>query len=212
MIIYTATNKINRLIYVGKTSQTLKARIKDHRTCIAKGNRQYFINALRKYGIEGFLWKIVCNVSLASLLSEKEIYWIAKLNTFKGPGYNLTSGGEGTSGYKYTLAQKMRLKGKQTGNKNLMYGRFGKDNPNYGSKRTIDQKKNISAGLKGKGAGENNPRAKLTWKLVREIREIHKKTIKRNGIVIMLAKKYNVSLGTIKSILTCRNWKEVPSC
>ena len=40
-------------------------------------------------------------------------------------------------------------KGKHSGERNGMYGKFGKDNPNYGSKRSEETKRNISNSLKG---------------------------------------------------------------
>lgn len=40
-------------------------------------------------------------------------------------------------------------KGKHSGERNGMYGKFGKDNPNYGSKRSNETKRNISNSLKG---------------------------------------------------------------
>lgn len=42
----------------------------------------------------------------------------------------------------------------RNGENNPMYGLYGKDNPNYGSKRTEEQRKNISKSLKGKHPSE----------------------------------------------------------
>ena len=43
------------------------------------------------------------------------------------------------------------------GKNNLMYGKLGKNNPNYGSKRTEITKRNISKSLIGKFAGKKSP-------------------------------------------------------
>ena len=50
-------------------------------------------------------------------------------------------------------------KGKHSGENNGMYGKFGKDNPNYGSKRSDETKAKMSKSLKGKPGlkGESNP-------------------------------------------------------
>lgn len=89
-IIYKITNKVNGKSYIGQTRYSLEFRWRQH---IHKKDNTYFHNAIRKYGAENFSIEILeeCEVSK---LNEREMFYIAKLNTFK-EGYNLTIGGDG---------------------------------------------------------------------------------------------------------------------
>ena len=89
-IIYKITNKVNGKSYIGQTRYSLEFRWRQH---IHKKDNTYFHNAIKKYGVENFSIEILeeCEVSK---LNEREIFYIAKLNTFK-EGYNLTIGGDG---------------------------------------------------------------------------------------------------------------------
>lgn len=88
--IYKITNKVNGKSYIGQTRYTVEFRWRQH---IHKKDNTYFHNALKKYGIANFTIETLeeCNVEV---LNEREIFYIAKYNTFKD-GYNLTMGGDG---------------------------------------------------------------------------------------------------------------------
>lgn len=89
-IIYKITNKVNGKSYIGQTRYTLEFRWRQH---INKKDNTYFHNAIRKYGKDNFSIELLeeCDISK---LNEREIFYIAKFNTFK-EGYNLTIGGDG---------------------------------------------------------------------------------------------------------------------
>lgn len=89
-IIYKVTNKVNGKSYIGQTRYTLEFRWRQHQH---KKDNTYFHNAIRKYGVENFNIEILeeCNYED---LNSKEIFYIAKFDTFKN-GYNLTIGGDG---------------------------------------------------------------------------------------------------------------------
>ena len=54
---------------------------------------------MKKYGIEHFHYEILeDNILDKKELSEREKYWIKKLNTIRPNGYNIASGGEGGNG------------------------------------------------------------------------------------------------------------------
>lgn len=89
-IIYKITNKVNGKSYIGQTRYTIDFRWRQHQH---KKDNTYFHNAIHKYGIENFSIEILeeCNIED---LSSKEIFYIAKYDTFNN-GYNLTIGGDG---------------------------------------------------------------------------------------------------------------------
>lgn len=89
-IIYKITNKVNGKSYIGQTRYTIEFRWRQHQH---KKDNTYFHNAIHKYGIQNFNVEVLeeCDVEK---LNSREIFYIAKYNTFK-EGYNLTIGGEG---------------------------------------------------------------------------------------------------------------------
>ena len=95
--IYIITNKINNKIYVGKTERTIETRWKEHINAMSSSNKKHYklYAAMNKYGIENFSIDLLEKCP-NSLLNEREIYWIKKLNSYD-KGYNMTLGGDGTS-------------------------------------------------------------------------------------------------------------------
>lgn len=93
--IYCITNKKNGKQYVGKTQKSIKKRFAEHKydsqrlTC---ENRPLY-RAFNKYGFDNFYVSKLeeCDNSKAS---EREQYWIERLNTYTN-GYNATFGGDG---------------------------------------------------------------------------------------------------------------------
>lgn len=97
--IYIIKNKINDLKYIGQ-SVDIDTRFRSHCTDAEAGRFKspYRLEAaIKEYGRENFYYEILEKCE-KSKLNEREIYWIAKYNTFKGPGYNLTPGGLGYCG------------------------------------------------------------------------------------------------------------------
>lgn len=94
-IIYLMTNKINGLQYIGQTSTTLATRMIGHKheAKVLKPD-VYFVRAMHKYGFENFEVQVIEECA-DELLNEREIYWISEYDTFLGPGYNSTRGGNG---------------------------------------------------------------------------------------------------------------------
>ena len=97
--IYKITNKINGKAYIGKTLKSnpidrFKTHIKDSKIEGRKNRALY--RAFNKYGIENFNFEVIEEVNDYTKLSEREIYYINKYDTYKN-GYNETLGGDGTS-------------------------------------------------------------------------------------------------------------------
>lgn len=93
--IYCITNKINGKKYVGLTVTTLANRFKEHKSDSKRRKCMPLYRAFNKYGIENFYIEELEEVE-NDKLSEREIYWIKKLDTFNSKnGYNATLGGQG---------------------------------------------------------------------------------------------------------------------
>lgn len=105
--IYKITSKHNGKVYIGQSNDIYR-RWKSHWKQVAKGDKDYIHNAMRKYGKENFEYEIIerCN---QDVINEREIYWIEYFDSYKN-GYNLTTGGEGVKGKKYSLEEKENMR------------------------------------------------------------------------------------------------------
>lgn len=109
MFIYQLSFK-DGSIYIGKTTRSLQSRLKEHLSMLNKGSHHNYKvqECFIKYGEP--IISIIEEVPYTSIstLSDREVYWIKELNSFK-QGLNLTVGGEGLGsgedapGSKYTL-------------------------------------------------------------------------------------------------------------
>lgn len=109
MLIYKATNKLNKKSYIGKTERALNTRISEHIRDSKKENiTSYFHRALKKYGIDNFEFTILAETNNEADLNNLEIEYIANLNTLKPNGYNITVGGTGGNTYKHLEAMHLK--------------------------------------------------------------------------------------------------------
>ena len=88
--IYVIENDVNDKLYVGQTTRTLEERFKEH--CYADSA---IGKAIRKYGAEHFRIRTLEECYSREQLNEREIFWIAELNSKAPHGYNLNGGGKG---------------------------------------------------------------------------------------------------------------------
>lgn len=89
--IYKFTNLKNGKGYVGKTTR-LKRRYDEHvKGCIWKTVNPPSIlsKAIAKYGLDNFLFEVICECETFEEMSIKETEYILKFNTLKPNGYNL---------------------------------------------------------------------------------------------------------------------------
>lgn len=95
--IYCITNQINGKRYIGKTTDSIQERFKEHCRDSKKErcNKRPLYDAMNKYGIENFIIEELEQIEDDSILSEREIYWIQELQTYGKNGYNATKGGDG---------------------------------------------------------------------------------------------------------------------
>lgn len=159
-VIYKVTNKINGKCYIGHAVNFMKRKNEHIRKANNDDtNKQYFHNALRKYGLENFEWSILKED--ASLEDEKR--FIEEYQSFHlhGMGYNLTLGGEGKLGFRPTESTKEKLRIAHTG-KTPTESQLKALHENalkmIGTKRPDDVKERISAAHKGRKFSEEHKR------------------------------------------------------
>lgn len=149
-------------IYVGE-SYDIERRFRNYNNLRCKAQTKLY-NSLVKHSPDRHIFTIIEECSIEDLKC-KERYWQDFYNVLSKNGLNLklTKCGE----LKMIPSEETRMKiskankgqkGK-TGKDNPMYGLLGENNPNFGSKRTEEQRKNMSIAQMGKGSGCNNNRA-----------------------------------------------------
>ncbi|MBO5704523.1 MAG: GIY-YIG nuclease family protein [Alphaproteobacteria bacterium] len=137
MIIYKITNKINRKVYIGQTTCSLRARWWQH--CRKKAYCPFIHNAIEKYGRENFTVEQIDVACSRDELDQKEQYWIKFYDSMNPKnGYNLTSGGETRKLLSIAVRKKMSIRMK------------GEKNPMFGTHHSEEHKRKISEALKGR--------------------------------------------------------------
>lgn len=101
--VYLTTNLVTNKIY-----------IRQHKSSTFDtsyyGSGKYLLNSIRKHGIENFKCELIEWCKDSKTLDEREIYYIEKYNSRNLEiGYNITRGGNGTSGYVFTDDVKRRI-------------------------------------------------------------------------------------------------------
>jgi len=147
MLVYLVTNKINGKQYVGQTSRPLEVRWKGHQ-CPTNSQRNsclYF--AIQKYGINSFDVETLVVVETKSEADFYERRLITILGTKVPYGYNVTDGGEGSSGYKHSDEAKKAISNAALGNKRPL-----------GIKRSEETKRKMSEAGKGRTFSEEHRR------------------------------------------------------
>ncbi len=92
--IYCVTNKINGKKYIGKTEEYyINNRWCKHKATARTNDKNYFHNAIRKYGEENFIFEVVLKDIPKEELCQKEIEYIKQYGTLIPGGYNMTLGG-----------------------------------------------------------------------------------------------------------------------
>jgi group I intron endonuclease len=151
--VYKITNLINNKIYIGKANN-IKKRLNAHKTAARKKDPNDYSKihrAFNKYGEENFIIEELGQYSaeIEALQAEKE--FIKNYNSTNDLiGYNITEGGEGSSGFKHSEESKEKM----SAIKKQAY--LGEGNPFYG-KTHSEETKEILSNLASQKIGELNP-------------------------------------------------------
>lgn len=134
--VYCFKNKTNGKLYIGKTvKRNYEERFTEHRVNSVKNPSNYFYKALNKYGWEGFDKVVLFQTEtledtnenkklLNDIVNAKEAYYIDKYDTTNhSKGYNLTKGGDGIVGYKFSEEVKAKMSASISGKNHWNYGK-----------------------------------------------------------------------------------------
>lgn len=104
--IYIITNTVNAKQYVG-ISVHLERRWRRHRNA---SDNQLIHRAIKKYGIDAFVFTHIADAFDAESAKMIERMLIAERNTKMPHGYNMTDGGDGTMGMAKTKEHKQKIR------------------------------------------------------------------------------------------------------
>lgn len=149
MIVYKATNQVNQKVYVGKTTETLTHRRARHLWDANSGSERIFQRAIRKYGIDGFVFEILCRCISGTDMDQKEVEMIRRLNSRNPHGYNMTDGGEGTTGREVSEEVREKMRVRMTGRKHTEEARARISAGHIGIKHTDETKAKHRAAMIG---------------------------------------------------------------
>jgi len=147
MYIYLITNSVNNKKYIGQTVRDYKKRWKSH--IYSSKNPKYTIHmAMRKYGISQFHFEVI-DESASDLdeLNDLEEFYISFYDTYKGDGYNCTSGG---GGYEVSDETRQKLSVLNTGKTHSDESKNKISTTLKGRTLSEETKKKMSESAKGK--------------------------------------------------------------
>lgn len=160
---YLLLNKVNGMKYVGVTSQTLRNRWLRHLSCAKRHVYATLLHdAIREHGEHAFE---VISLSAfdtydAMLVAEKQL--IVTHACLAPQGYNMTIGGQGTQGYKWSEEDKANLSAKKKGY-DMSRAIEASVKVTTGKPLSAEHRAKISAAHKGKTQKPSSPetRAKI---------------------------------------------------
>jgi len=156
---YKHTNKINGKCYIGITSKTVEQRWENglgYKKC------PHFYNAIKKYGWDSFTHEVLYNDLTKEEANSTEIRLIHyyKSNDPKF-GYNVSSGGAGSTGVKASERTKKIMSANNSGENNPMYGKHHSEKTKekmhsfkIGKPLSEEHKRKLSEAKNGHNCGE----------------------------------------------------------
>lgn len=191
MFVYKTTCTINGKIYVGKQQRVYKDYL---------GSGLLLGYAIKKYGRENFTKEIIEHCKDKEHLSEREIYWINKLNSWnRDIGYNILKDsqfGNWLTNHPNREEIKARHRETRTGS---FWSRNGDKNPMWGKKHSDTSLAIMRQRAKGRGKGETNPMARIVYQYDVEGNLIRKWEYAKECTDFYLAQGIHISRGNLSS-------------
>ena len=162
--IYKITNLINGKFYIGKT-RDFEQRKSRHILEGSSSKSNYLYRSMKKNGVNNFKFDIIYNFrhgkysnKCANIL---EKHYIQKYNSFIPNGYNMTLGGEGQCGSKFSIEHKAKLSASMSGKKKSVAHKAKLSASKLGKKISAAHKAKLLASNLGRKVSEET-RAKLS--------------------------------------------------
>lgn len=160
--IYSIVNRINNKTYYGKTKRPIEQRFSAHIRAARKGRNTALKCAIRKYGAQNFMIKMLCYCRSNETASKEECRLIRLARKIKKPLYNMTDGGDGLVGYKFTTVQSKKLSRAMRG-RPMIWAKKIHAIHRQSPQRYAAWKKSISNGMQQMSAAKKTARMKKIW-------------------------------------------------
>jgi len=176
MIVYRVTNTINGKVYIGKwEGPNVSRRWGNHLSRAFHGSKTYFHNSLRKYGAKAFAVEVLHHAKTREELCKMETFFIVLHQShLKENGYNLTLGGDGSSGFKHTADARKKMSIDRQGRfcssetrEKIRLAKMGVSHPHRGSPKSEETRRKISVARKGKVVISEEQKQKISQSLLR---------------------------------------------
>ena len=156
MVTYLIRNKVNGKCYVGLTTRSIEERWKEHCWDAIKPI-QVLHKAINKYGADAFdVSTLASAIGGLDNLKELEKQLVAQHNTLVPNGYNLTLGGDGVFGLKFSEQSIQKCKLSHTGfvhsedtKQKMKLAHSEEKNHFFGQRHSEEAKARISAAKQG---------------------------------------------------------------
>ena len=154
--LYTITNQVNGKQYIGIAVNPARRWV-EHK---CNHGSKLVHQAIKKYGLENLRFDPLyggCEDDIKRL----EVILINECGTMAPNGYNLTEGGEGSTGWKHSIETRQKMSKDRSGKNNAMYGKkHGKETRKKIAKKAIGRKMSEEFCKKNSRPGSKNPRAR----------------------------------------------------
>ena len=153
--------------------------------------------AIKKYGKENFTKEILeANIDTVELANDFEQMYILFERAKGKAEYNLTDGGDGCKGYKYSEETKRKISETKKGKKNPMYGgNFSEDHKNNLSKNSARYWAGKHLSEKTKRKISETKKGVQAWNKGKELSKSQKERILKLSIIY---KEYKLKGGLLK--------------
>lgn len=159
-VVYHLHHRVTRKVYIGKTGgrgspiYVARRRLAEHIRAAAGDSALAVHRALRKYGHETFVLTLIGVYETETEALAAEIAAIAKFKTFINDpdcrGYNMTRGGEGISGAKFSAEARAKISAKMRGKKLSPEQRAKMDAGRVGIPLSAERRAKIGAANRGR--------------------------------------------------------------
>lgn len=190
-VVYMATNNLNGKRYIGATDRGIAHRASRHKWDAKHGKkRSKFHSAIRKYGFSAFEFRLLLPCVDFFDALENEARLIKELK----PEYNLTSGGGGVKGLRFSAESKARMSAAKAGRPPAWLN----------GENDAEIRKKISEGLRRrKGKPQTEKQRAHTLRMRKLGNAGRRKAVicltdgVRYGSLTEAAKKYNLTTGQV---------------
>jgi group I intron endonuclease len=171
--IYAITHVESGRKYVGQSSD-MPRRWRRHIQLARLGDGRHLYCAIRKYGADAFKFEVL-ETCCPEMLNERELHWIAALGTFSD-GFNLTIGGDGVRGHKWSDEAKARI------------------SASVSARMTPEHRKLLSDLNKGRGVSEEAARKMGVTRRGRKLSDEHRRKISEGRKGLKLSESHRAAL------------------